>query len=404
MKKQRPSKTSYPEAWDDGTYSTGSTRPPKNSNPLVALLLCAVIFLGGIASALGLINIQLFLTLQQSMEPTLPIALHTGPSKTDQAGPNAGETEPGIPENSLQELPLAAENTLSAPAQDVYALASRSMVAITAYDSAENGTDYAGVVLSEDGFILTNASALDDAQRIYVTLADGEMCRAALVGSDPLTDLAVLYISTQGLIPAEFADSTLSAGRQVVFVGENRQGKGIISANVAQVLSGGRQLQLLQTNAADNSRGGVIFSTGGQVVGILCPKFADFLNKPANSAGFVLPSSHIKPVVDQLLRNGFVAGRPGLGVKAEEVTDLYQDYWKIPNGLLITSADDESGLQEGDILLSINGIAVNSDADLNRVLFSQSVGRQVTAVVYRDGTRICLELTLREHIPALSRR
>ena len=168
MKKQRPSKTSYPEAWDDGTYSTGSTRPPKNSNPLVALLLCAVIFLGGIASALGLINIQLFLTLQQSMEPTLPIALHTGPSKTDQAGPNAGETEPGIPENSLQELPLAAENTLSAPAQDVYALASRSMVAITAYDSAENGTDYAGVVLSEDGFILTNASALDDAQRIYV--------------------------------------------------------------------------------------------------------------------------------------------------------------------------------------------------------------------------------------------
>lgn len=404
MKKQRPSKTSYPETWDDGIYSTGSTRPPKRSNPLVAVLLCAVIFLGGIASALGLINIQLLLTLQQQLEPTLPIALQTGPSETEASTPGANETEPSVPENALQELPLAQPATPSVPAQDVYARVSRSIVAITAYNSAEKGTDHAGVVLSEDGFILTNASALEDAQRIYITLDSGRMCRATVVGSDPLTDLAVLYISARGLIPAEFSDGPISAGAQVVFVGAGSRGMGIISADGQEVLSGGRKISLLQTTASDNQTGGVIFSSGGQVIGILCPKFADFLNEPANPAGYVLPSHHVKAVVDQLLQSGFVSGRPGLGVDAEEVTDLYQDYWKIPHGLLITGADGSSLLHEGDILLSINGTAVNSDADLNRILFSQTVGRQVTAVVYRDGRRICLELTLQEQLPTISRR
>jgi serine protease Do len=405
MKKQPNSKTSYPENWDDGTYSTGSTRPPKGSSPLVAFLLMAVIFLGGIASALGLVNIRLLLQLRQSMEPTLPIAMQTVPSGAQNSPLAGGETEPSIPIDTLQELPLNEQNAVKAPAQDVYALGSRSMVDITAYDSAEAGTALSGVVLSENGFILTNASALENAQRIYVRLQSGEMCRAALVGSDPLTDLAVLYVSASGLKAAEFADAAdLSAGQQVVFVGADRRGEGIISAVTENVLCGGRSVTLLRTNAADNASGGVVFSTGGQVVGILCPQFANFMHKPSNCAGFVLPSSAVKAVVDRLLQFGYVAGRPGLGVEAEEVTDLYQDYWKIPNGLLITSAQSHSGLREGDILLSINGAAVNSGADLNRILFSQTVGRQVTAVVYRDGKRICLELTLQEQIPNLSRR
>lgn len=405
MKKQPNSKTSYPENWDDGTYSTGSTRPPKGSSPLVAFLLCAVIFLGGIASALGLVNIRLLLQLRQSLEPTLPIAMQTVPSGAQDTPISGDETEPSIPIDALQELPLNEQNSVKAPPQDVYALGSRYMVDITAYDSAEAGTTLSGVVLSEDGFILTNASALESAQRIYVRLESGEMRRAALVGSDPLTDLAVLYASIPGLQAAEFADAAnLAAGQQVVFVGTDRRSEGIISGRAEDVLSGGRKLTLLRTNAADNSAGGVLFSTGGQVVGILCPQFADFMGENAVSAGFVLPCNTVKTIVDRLLQFGYVAGRPGLGVEAEEVTDLYQDYWKIPNGLLITSAHNSGGLREGDILLSINGAAVNSGADLNRILFSQTVGRQVTAVVYRSGKRISLELTLQEQIPNLSRR
>ncbi len=405
MKKQPNSKTSYPQRWDDGTYSTGSTRPPKGSSPLVAFLLMAVIFLGGIASAMGLLNIRLLLQLRQSMEPTLPIALQPNPSGSGNTMVSGNETEPSVPTDTLQELPLSQQNSMKAPPQDVYALGSRCMVDIAAYDSAETGTTLSGVVLSEDGFILTNASALENARRIYVRLESGEMCRAALVGSDPLTDLAVLYVSAPGLLAAEFADTAdLTAGQQVVFVGMNRRGEGIISGKLEDVLSGGRKLTVLRTNAADNTAGGVLFSTGGQVVGILCPKFADFMGENADSAGFVLPSNTVKNIVDRLLQFGYVAGRPGLGVDAEEVTDLYQDYWKIPNGLLITSAHSAGGLREGDILLSINGAAINSGADLNRVLFSQTVGQQVTAVVYRDGKRICLELTLQEQIPNLSRR
>lgn len=405
MKKHQNSKPTHPECWDDGTYRTGSTRPPKASSPLVAFLLCAVIFLGGIASALGLVNIRLLQQLRQNMEPTLPIAMQTGPAADGQTAFIGSETEPSIPDDVMRELTLQDQNTDEDPAPDVYTLGSRSMVTVTAYDSAQVGIDCAGVVLSEDGLILTNASCLETAQQVYVTLPEGDSHRAALVGSDPLTDLAVLYISASGLQAAEFADSAcLSEGAAVVFLGTERRGEGVISGRRENVSSGGRRLTLLQVTASDNTAGGAVFAASGQVVGILCPKFADFLDAGSDCAGFMLPSSTVKAIVDRLLQFGYVSGRPGLGAQAEEVTDLYQDYWKIPRGLLITESDEESGLRKGDILLSINGEAIHSGADLNRVLFRQSVGRKVTAVVYRDGKRICLELTLQEHIPNLSRR
>lgn len=405
MKKQQNSKPNHPECWDDGTYRTGSTRPPKASSPLVPFLLCAVIFLGGIASALGLLNIRLLRQLQQSMEPTVPIAMQTGPSGNSPVTLMGGETEPSIPEDTMRELTLQERNGKEDASADVYALGSRSMVTVTAYDNAEVGVDCAGVVLSEDGLILTNASCLEAAQQVYVTLPDGKNHRAALVGSDPLTDLAVLYIDASGLCAAEFVDSDdLCEGAAVVFLGTDRRGEGVISGIRENVSSGGRRLTLLEVSASDNTAGGAVFAAGGQVVGILCPRFADFLDTGSDCAGFMLPSRTVKAIVDRLLQFGYVSGRPGLGAQAEEVTDLYQDYWKIPRGLLITESDEESGLRKGDILLSVNGEAIHSGADLNRVLFRQSVGGKVTAVVYRDGKRICLELTLQEHIPNLSRR
>lgn len=398
MKKTQKPENFTPECWDDGTYRTGSTRPPKGSSPLLAVSLCSVIFLGGIASSLGLTTL-LIRALESSIEPTLPLTMQTSP--TNPADPaDLDGNEPELPADALQELPLKERVVDDASAKEAYDLGSRSIVDIAVYRNDETGLDTIGVVLSENGYILTNASALEDAQRIYITLSDGSVNRAALVGSDPMTDLAVVYVPANGLEAAEFADAKdLAVGDPVIFLGEDCQGEGIISNIRSNVLSGGKKLELLQTSATDNTCGGVVLTPGGQVVGVLCPRFVDFLGSDSNCAGYALPSNSVKAIVDQLLQTGYVSGRPDLGVTAEEVTGVYQDFWCIPNGLLITASDADGDLCAGDILLSVNGTAVNSLSDLHQALFSKSVGQEVTAVVYRGGKRICVDVTLREFFP-----
>ena len=115
----------------------------------------------------------------------------------------------------------------------------------------------------------------------------------------------------------------------------------------------------------------------------------------------VLGSNSMQAIIDQLVEKGYVSGRPDLGFAVESVSKLFQHYWNLPGGLLVSGIHDESepakqGLRNGDILLALNGKSLLNRDDLYTVLYSCSIGQEVTAVVFRDGIKTTVTLTVSE--------
>lgn len=394
--KQKNSKNEYFEVWDAGTYQTGNTTPPKKSSPLVAVLLMLVIFLGGIASALGIINLRLLAQLQQQQPvETLPIQLQPNKEQPDHGANSALETAPSIPQveismDLMDDLPLESPE----PEIDLEAIAVSCTVKVQV---SEDVSGY-GLVLSENGYILTYAHLVNQADRILVTLPDGKVHRAALVGSDTFSDLAVLYIRVTGLTEATFSsDEEPETGSKVTSLcGESFSG-GTVFAAERKLDICGRDLPLLKTSAATGENAGFLFNSSGQVLGLISPRISAYLRSGDEGLAYVIPSATVKTVVDQLLSHGFVSGRPCIGAAVEEVTDLYQNYWKLPDGLRITGVTN-SALKEGDILISINGKKITRADELYEILISCRIGQQVEAEIYRDGHKMTVSFSLNEAI------
>jgi len=179
---------------------------------------------------------------------------------------------------------------------------------------------------------------------------------------------------------------------------------GIVSAINRDVTVGGRTMTLIQTNAALNSgnSGGPLINCFGQVIGINTLKIGDFVDSAGvEGIGFAIPSSTVKIIVDQLIDQGYVSGRPTLGIRGEGVSPFYQRYYLMPSGLFITELDPDSdaakkGIQTDDILMSVNGNYISSMDDLNQILYGSSVGDTVEAIIYRAGKQYRVYLTLSE--------
>ena len=217
MANNKPEIKEYMGQFDDGTYRTGTIRPGKSSSAVLAFLLAAVIFLGGFCSALGLINIHLLKQMAQANQQTTPLSKDTQPSSHWNSGQLAdpGLPEPQLPESYHVELKLADSPQYSQDhtslsgmtAQQIYDSNAKSLVqvqSLTHFGAVQEGV---GIVLSQDGFLLVNHHVVESARRIYVQLHDGTLARAKLVGSDSFSDLAVLYIQAEGLIPAVFCNN-----------------------------------------------------------------------------------------------------------------------------------------------------------------------------------------------------
>ena len=274
--KQKNSKNEYMDVWDAGTYQTGNTTPPKKSNPLVAVLLMLVIFLGGIASALGIINLRLLAQLQQQQtEETLPIQLQ--PNKDlPQLGNNAAlETAPSIPKADIS-MDLSDEAVFEKPEPetDVETIATRSLVKV---QLSEDRQGY-GLVLQENGYILTYAHLVNETDRILVTLPDGTVHRAALVGSDAFSDLAVLYVRVTGLTPAAFSnvDHPETGSKVTALCSSSFSGGTVFDAEKPLDICG-KKLPLLQTSAATGEKAGFLFTENGQVLGVISPRIGKYL-------------------------------------------------------------------------------------------------------------------------------
>ena len=407
-----------PEPWEQHRYETGSTRPPKSRRGLIAVLLVLVIFLGGIVSAMGLLNIHLFRQLasnEETQEDPFRFAEETDPtsvatSETAGAKPNTD----GKVQLQLNQSPEAVANVPQAGGlslQEIYQKAKASVVSIacTARSGSFSGT---GVVLSANGYIVTNCHVVENAETIQVLFHDQKSLPAILVGTDAVSDLAVLYVQATDLTPAEFGNSDLlQVGDLAVAIGDplgielrGTMTDGIVSAINRDITTGGRTMTLIQTNAALNSgnSGGPLLNCFGQVVGINTMKMGDNMNAAGvEGLGFAIPSTTVKEIVDQLIRQGYVSGRPTLGMTFEEISTFYQLYYRIPQGLYITEVTEGSdaaakGLVPGDILLQIDSTRIASADDLQTLLYSHEAGDTVTVYLYRSGAQFSVKLTLDE--------
>ena len=391
------------EPWGDWEYGTGRTRPPKSHSGMIAALLILIILLCGVVSVLGVLNIRLFQKLTQQEEEASAIAFAEEVEETTTA-----PTEQTAPADSdvtmdLHTAPQALENVPQSGGlslQEIYQKNIPSVVSVSCTLSSGT-TSGTGVILSGQGYIVTNAHVIDGALAIRVLLTDGRELEAGLVGTDKVSDLAVLRIQAENLVSAQFGDSeTLRVGDTVVAIGDplgvdlrGTMTDGIVSAINRDVTINGRTMNLIQTNAALNSgnSGGPLINCFGQVVGINTMKISAFTDQAGvEGLGFAIPSATVKDVVEQIMDYGYVPGRPTLGISAEVLSRFYQHFYRLPAGLYITqvemgSAAWNGGLQAGDILISIDGETLSGVEDLNRILCAHGVGDQVTLCIYRSG-------------------
>ena len=418
------------DPWDYGAYETGRTRPPKKKGCLTPLLLMTVIALSGLVSVLSFLNVRLFAQLNTAKakhEDTVSIVREIEESK-ESAEPEiipeettipeeaflpevAAETQPHLDlvpsETSVSNFPQ--ENGLSL--QEIYAKNIDSVVSITCTyrNGSSSGT---GVIFSEEGYIVTNHHVIENAHSITVLLTDERTLEATLVGADAASDLAVLHVEDENLKAAEFGDSTqLRVGDSVAAIGDPLGSElrgtltnGIVSAINRDVNVGGRNMTLIQTNAAINTgnSGGPLINCYGQVIGINTLKISDNASSAGvEGLGFAIPSATVKEIVDQLIDQGYVSGRPTLGIYGEGVSSFYQHYYRMPAGLYITQVTPGSdaasrGIIPGDILMSIDDTRITSMDRLTQTLYNYQSGDSVTVIIYRQGIQYQVELLLSE--------
>ena len=294
--------------------------------------------------------------------------------------------------------------------QDIYSSVIDSVVSISSMTSSgtSSGT---GIIMSSDGYVITNHHVITGALVISVLTNDNQEFEAALVGSDEMSDLAVLKIDARGLQAAEFGDSSkLRVGDSVVAIGDplgvqlrGTMTNGIISAINRDLTVGDRTMTLIQTNAALNNgnSGGPLINCYGQVIGINTVKMSSYYSASATveGLGFAIPISVAKPIIDELIENGYVAGRPAIGISGDSLPSYYRTYYRLPDGGSVTSVNEGSaakakGIREGDIVTAINGEKICSIDELNTVKNQYAAGDEVTLTIYRSGTYYEVTVTL----------
>jgi len=264
-----------------------------------------------------------------------------------------------------------------------------------------------GVVLTEDGYIVTNRHVIDGASSVKVRLSDGQTYTAKVWGADEKTDLAVLKIGVSGLTPARLADSSKArVGNFVIAIG-NPLGElggtvteGIISALDRKVTIDGQPMTLLQTSAAVNpgNSGGGLFDLNGDLVGVVNAKSS---GSDVEGLAFAIPSNTVSEITGELIQHGYVTGRPQLGVSVAQLTRMrqgWQAYFDKP-GLYITQSFEDNGLKAGDRLVEVDGTAISSAADVSTALDRHKAGDTVKVVVSRGGKEVTVNVKLTEQRP-----
>ena len=269
-----------------------------------------------------------------------------------------------------------------------------------------------GVIISENGYIITNNHVIEDATSITVTLADGTSYSAEIVGRDSDLDVALIKIDATGLDPAEIGDSaTAQVGDKAVVIG-NPLGQlggsvtqGIISSVNRNVMIDGVSHNVMQIDAAINpgNSGGGLFNGKGELVGIVVAKSVD---ESVEGIGFAIPINDVSDILEDLMQYGYVRGKVSLGMSFVDITNaqtamMYrvQELGCYVSSVEINSNAANAGFQSGDRITAVNGTSVSTSADIENEINKMAVGDTVEFTVVRNGRTGTLSLVLEEAVP-----
>lgn len=358
----------------------------------VLLFLLTMALLGGLTAAAGLWShsrLEELPALADSTWQPLPVREELPEETTVERAPTGDGTT-----LTISPLPSGGAHSL----QEIYRENIASIVSIRGSkgDGMSLGT---GVVMSEDGYIITNSHVIEGCGAVDVVLQDERVFQALLVGQDAQSDLAVLKIDCAGLTPAQFGDSTLlEVGDAVAAIGnplgEELRGTmtdGIISAINRDVNVDGYTMVLLQTTAALNSgnSGGALINDRGQVVGITNLKMRAYDNT-VEGLGFAIPTTTVKTVVDALIAHGRVEGQPTIGITGYTVTEELAEEYGCPRGVAVQSVRGGSdaqrqGVLPNDVIVAVNGETITDMDQLQAIKEGLAVGDVLTFRLWRGG-------------------
>ncbi len=305
--------------------------------------------------------------------------------------------------------------------QEVTAKVKDSVVEITteatAYDSFYGQyvqkSAGSGVIISEDGYIITNNHVIEDATKIQIRLTNTETYTAKLIGKDSTLDVALLKIDETGLTAATFGDSDkLSVGQTAIAIG-NPLGQlggtvtdGIISALDREIEIDDKTMNLLQTNAAINpgNSGGGLFDSNGNLIGIVVAKSSSTSSGTSvEGLGFAIPVNDIIDVLDDLKTKGYVSGRAYLGINFVDITDQQSMFmYRVDReGVYVSavtegSSAEKAGIKIYDCITKIDDEEISGSTQLREIISKHKAGDKIKITVYRDGETKVMDVTLGE--------
>ena len=380
------------------SYSSAPQQPPvpqkkKGSKVLLRVLACVGVAALGFGGGLG------------------------GAVVASRAGLTGNQVVVQQVERSTDATAAGSTDGTSMSVQQIASVVSPSVVAITTEQMSSSQTWFggyyvqsgagSGVIISQDGYILTCAHVVNGATSVKVQLnGSDESYDATVVGQDSTSDIAVLKIDATGLTPAVIGDSdALAVGEVAVAVGNplgtlsNTVTDGIVSALNRQVTVQNNDMTLIQTDASisPGNSGGGLFNANGELIGIVNAKSS---YSEAEGIGFAIPINTAMEIGQQLIENGSVA-RPALGVKIMDVTDAQtaQQLGVSTMGVYVVevtkgSGADAAGVQAGDRVLAVDDTAVSDSSALKNYLKDKGIGDTVNLQVERDGKVLTLAATL----------
>ncbi|MBQ6127690.1 trypsin-like peptidase domain-containing protein [Candidatus Saccharibacteria bacterium] len=298
---------------------------------------------------------------------------------------------------------------------DIVSQVSPSVVSIVT-ESTFSSAAGTGMVVTKDGYILTNKHVVESGKKFQVVMHDGTVYSdVTLVGTDPLNDVAFIKINgVSNLQPVTLGDSkTLTAGQQVIAIGnalgqyQNTVTEGIISGTGRSLIATDssnysnyeRLSDMIQTDASINSgnSGGPLINAGGQVIGINTAVYSD-----GNGIGFAIPISSVKGMLKSIIEKG-KAERAYIGVSYVMITPSVQKQYNLPvsegayvsseNGIIAGGPAEKAGLKNGDIITAVDGIKIGSAGSLSTLIGEHSAGETVELTILRNGEEQKIKLT-----------
>lgn len=385
-----------PLNYPNGNKETGEPiEGAKNSTAIIVVgfVILTIIIVALAALCISMINRD----NSESLQP---------PAETTGVSAEPGTPAP-LPENSVPlvtvpkpdiEEKYMDEDGRYTP-QGIAKAVSPSVVGVVVYGEGQTfmpTSQGSGIIISEDGYILTNAHVVDDATAQKIVLNDGTEYEASVIGMDVKTDLAVLKVDgVNGLVPAQLGDSSqLELGEPVMAIGNSGGFSGSITSGIVSGINrkihtdfSGSSMECIQTDAAINpgNSGGALVNMYGQVVGIVTSKY---MNVDIEGIGFAIPINTAVPIIEDLMSFGYVSGRVRIGIIYASISPYTAEINGIVPGMYISEIDPtcdiaNTRLQVGDIITEIDGVSTANTENVSKILEGKKAGDTLTAKVYR---------------------